>query len=397
MAVKEAKEAVELDEHGKYQQAINKYKRAAGIFIKYLKHSDNYEMNAMVQKQSEEYLNRAKDLKAQISGHRPKRTGSSPASSSDSPKDDKIKSEGGQFSEEEQEMIDMISGTIVTESPEIRWKHIAGLDNCKQALREAIVLPMLKPELFTGARKPWAGILLFGPPGCGKTLLAKAAATECQATFFSASSADLLSKWLGESEKLISSLFKVARLRAPSLIFIDEIDSIATKRGGGSEGGGERRVKTQLLSEIQGLKSTGKKRLLVLGATNRPWDIDEAMLSRFQKKVYVPLPDLAARSAIFMIETEGVGAAMDEDDFIELGVRSEGYSGRDISNVCQEVIMMPIRELDMSGLLENSNQEVKVRDIEVDDFKQTLKKVKPMTNAKSLKQYQDWAQEYGEF
>ena len=98
-----------------------------------------------------------------------------------------------------------------------------------------------------------------------------------------------------------------------------------------------------------------------------------------------------------MIETDGVGMAMDEDDFIELGVRSEGYSGRDISNVCQEVIMMPIRELDMSGLLENSNQEVKVRDIEVDDFKQTLKKVKPMTNDKSLKQYQDWAQEYGEF
>ena len=397
LAVEEAKQAVNLDEQGKYQQAVNKYTRAAEILIKYIKHSTNPEMRGIAQKNSKIYIDRAKDLKAQISGHQPRRTSSPSPASSATPKDDKVKSEGGEFSEEEQEMIDMISGTIVTESPDIRWKHIAGLENCKQALREAIVLPMLKPELFTGARKPWAGILLFGPPGCGKTLLAKAAATECQATFFNASSADLLSKWLGESEKLISSLFKVARLRAPSLIFIDEIDSVATKRGGGSEGGGERRVKTQLLSEIQGLKSTGKKRLLVLGATNRPWDIDDAMLSRFQKKVYVPLPDLAARSAIFMIETDGVGMAMDEDDFIELGVRSEGYSGRDISNVCQEVIMMPIRELDMSGLLENSNQEVKVRDIEVDDFKQTLKKVKPMTNDKSLKQYQDWAQEYGEF
>jgi vacuolar protein-sorting-associated protein 4 len=397
LAVEEAKQAVNLDEQGKYQQAINKYTRAAEILIQYMKHSTNPEMKRISQKNSEIYINRAKDLKAQISGHRSKRTSSSPTASSGSPEDDKVKSEGGQFSEEEQEMIDMVSGTIVTESPDIRWNQIAGLENCKQALREAIVLPMLKPELFTGARKPWAGILLFGPPGCGKTLLAKAAATECEATFFSASSADLLSKWLGESEKLISSLFKVARLRAPSLIFLDEIDSVATKRGGGSESSGERRVKTQLLSEIQGLKSTGKKRLLVLGATNRPWDIDDAMLSRFQKKVYVPLPDLAARSAIFMIETDGVGTAMDEDDYIELGVRADGYSGRDISNVCQEVIMLPIRELDMSGLLEDSNQEVTVRDINVDDFKKTLKKVKPMTSDKSLKQYLEWAEEYGEF
>jgi len=396
-AVEEAKQAVILDNQGKYQHAINKYTRAAEILIQYMKFSTNVEMKKLCQKNSQNYIERAKILKAHISGHRPKKVSSLPPASSDLPKDDKIKSEGGEFSEEEQEMIDMISGTIVTESPDIRWTQIAGLENCKQALREAIVLPMLKPELFTGARKPWAGILLFGPPGCGKTLLAKAAATECQATFFSASSADLLSKWLGESEKLISSLFKVARIRAPSLIFLDEIDSVATKRGGGSESSGERRVKTQLLSEIQGLKSTGKKRLLVLGATNRPWDIDDAMLSRFQKKVYVPLPDLAARSAIFMIETEGVGMAMDDDDFVELGVRSEGYSGRDISNVCQEVIMIPIRELDMSGLLEDSSKEVKVRDIAIDDFKNTLKKVKPMTSDKALKQYQEWAEEYGEF
>jgi len=397
LAVNEAKEAVKLDEQGKYQHAVNKYMRAAEILLQYMKHSDNPEMKKICQKNSEKYINRAKDLKAQISGHRPKRTSSSPKASSSSPEDDKLKSEGGEFSEEEQEMIDMISGTIVTESPDVTWKQIAGLENCKQALREAIVLPMLKPELFTGARKPWAGILLFGPPGCGKTLLAKAAATECKATFFSASSADLLSKWLGESEKLISSLFKVARMRAPSLIFIDEIDSVATKRGGGGESSGERRVKTQLLSEIQGLKSTGKNRLLVLGATNRPWDIDDAMLSRFQKKVYVPLPDLTARAGIFMIETEGIERALDEDDFIELGVRTEGYSGRDISNICQEVIYLPIRELDQSGILEDPNKEIKVRDICVDDFKKTLKKVKPMTSEKSLKEYLKWAEEFGEF
>ncbi|MFX1237872.1 MAG: AAA family ATPase [Promethearchaeota archaeon] len=395
-AVEEAKQAIIFDRQGKYQQAINKYQRAAEILIQYMKYSKNEEMIKLCRKNSKDYIDRAKILKSQISGTKPRTGYHGTPSDSSSPKDDKVRSEGGQLSQEEQEMMDMISGTIVTESPDIRWNDIAGLENCKQALREAIVLPMLKPELFTGKRKPWSGILLFGPPGCGKTLLAKAAATECKATFFSASSADLLSKWLGESEKLISTLFNLARLKAPSLMFLDEIDSVATKRGSGLESSGERRVKTQLLSEIQGLKTSTKKRLLVLGATNRPWDIDDAMLSRFQKKVYVPLPDLPARSAIFMIETRGVEMDLDEDDFVELGVRSEGYSGRDISNACQEVIMMPIRELDMSGLFEDPNKEVKVRPINLEDFKKTLKKVKPMTSDSSLKHYQDWAEEYGE-
>ncbi len=397
-AVETAKEAVNFDRQGKYQQAINKYMRAAEILIQFMKFSNNKEMIQLCRKNSQDYIDRAKILKAKTGGSRPRSAGakSSPSETSPQPMDDKIRSEGGSYTEEEQELIDTISGTIITESPNINWEDIAGLEECKQVLREAIVLPIIKPNLFTGARKPWSGILLFGPPGCGKTLLAKAAATECKATFFSASSADLLSKWLGESEKLISALFKVARIKAPSLIFIDEIDSVATSRGGGSESSGERRVKTQLLSEIQGLKTTAKQRILTLGATNRPWDIDDAMLSRFQKKVHVPLPDLPARSAIFMIETKGVEMDLEDDDFIELGVRSEGYSGRDISNVCQEVIMLPIRELDMSGLLENSNQEISLRPIIIDDFKKTLKKVKAMTTGSALKRYEQWADEYGE-
>ncbi|MBD3194143.1 MAG: AAA family ATPase [Candidatus Lokiarchaeota archaeon] len=397
-AVNEAKEAVALDGEGKYRQAINKYQRAAESLIQFIKYNKNPIMIERCKAQIEEYLERAKILKSHLSGTRPKKySSSSPSQGKIGPSEGKEGGNSEGYSEEEQELLDMISGTILTESPEVKWKDIAGLKNCKQLLREAIVLPIMKPELFTGARKPWSGVLLFGPPGCGKTLLAKAAATEVKATFFSASSADLLSKWLGESEKLISALFKVARLRAPSLIFIDEIDSVATKRGSGSESGGERRVKTQLLSEIQGMKSTEDKPLLVLGATNRPWDIDNAMLSRFQKKVYVPLPDLEARGEIFKIHTKGVNTALDADDYIELGVRSEGYTGRDISNVCREVIMIPIRELDMSGILENSDQKVEVRDITVDDFKKTLKKVKPMVDKKELKRYQTWAEEFGEY
>ncbi len=393
-AVSTAKEAVALDSQGKYRQAINKYQRAAEILLQFMKYNKNPQMRMLCQKNIEEYVERAKVLKSQLGGVRPR--GARPSISSGRSGDADADKSEADVSSEEQELIDMISGTIVTESPDVKWNDIAGLENVKQAVREAIVLPIAKPELFTGARRPWSGILLFGPPGCGKTLLDKAAATECNATFFSASSADLLSKWLGESEKLISSLFKVARLKAPSLIFMDEIDSVATKRGEGSESGGERRVKTQLLSEIQGLKSTHDKILLVLGATNRPWDIDNAMLSRFEKRVHVPLPDLKARAGIFKIHTEGVDSALTDEDFVELGVRSEGYSGRDIANVCREVIMLPVRELDMAGLLEDSDKEVKVRDITLKDFKKTLKKVKPMTNAAILKQYNDWAEEFGE-
>jgi len=394
-AVQEAQSAVALDEKGHYRQAINKYRRAAEILIQFVKYNKNPIMIRKCQDQIEQYVSRAQTLKEHLSGPRARRL--SPKSSPSDSKSSESKDEASLYSSEEQEIIDSISDTILTESPNVKWFEIAGLEDCKQSLREAIVLPIMKPQLFTGARKPWSGILLFGPPGCGKTLLAKAAATECQATFFSVSSADLLSKWLGESEKLISSLFKVARIKAPSLIFMDEIDSLTTTRGSGHEGGGERRVKTQLLQEIQGIKSTYDRPLLVLGATNRPWDIDTAMLSRFEKKVYVPLPDIPARAGIFKIHTEGINSALNEEDYIELAVRSEGYSGRDISNVCREVIMMPIRELDMGGLLEHSEQEVVVRDINLNDFSKTLKKIKPMTTGSELKKYKDWAAEFGEF
>ncbi len=393
-ATKEANEAVALDNAGQYQQAINKYVRAAEILIQFLKFNKNPQLTKIYENKMKEYIDRANFIKDKLNRGRPRR--SSKQSGTGRMEDDKLSTGSEEYSEDEQELIDSISGTIVTESPDVNWMDIAGLENCKQALREAIVLPMVKPELFTGARKPWSGILLYGPPGCGKTLLAKAAATECKATFFNISSADLLSKWLGESEKLISSLFKVARIRAPSLIFIDEIDSVTTKRGEGSESGGERRVKTQLLSEIQGVKSTHDQPLLVLGATNRPWDIDNAMLSRFEKKVHVPLPDVPARAAIFKIHTAGVDISLEDEDFIELAARSEGYSGRDISNVCREVIMLPIRELDMSGLLEEPNREVTVREVILDDFIITLKKVKPMISSSSLKKYNAWTDEFGE-
>ncbi len=397
-AMKEAKEAVEFDKRREYQKAINKYSRAAEILIQFAKFNKNPNLQKLCQEKIQEYVSRAKLLKAHLKpGLKRKITKVKPTSK----KGVEAKAAEGaeaeeELTEEQLELREAISGTIITDPPDVNWEDIAGLKDCKQALREAIVLPIMRPELFTGARRPWSGILLYGPPGCGKTLLAQAAANECEATFFAASAAEMLSKWLGESEKLISSLFKLARIEAPSLIFFDEIDSIATVRGQGSESGGERRIKTQMLSEIQGIKSKAEKVLLILGATNRPWDIDSAMLRRFEKRIYVPLPDREARKAIYKIHTAGINLALGDADFEDLAQRSEGFSGSDIANVCREVIMRPIRELDMKGLLSAEGEDVKVRDVNMNDFNETMKKAKPIVSEKEIKRYDDWRDEFGQ-
>lgn len=394
-AMKEAKEAVEYDKKAEYQKAINKYSRAAEILIQFAKYNKNPSLQKLCQEKIHEYVSRAKTLKRSLKPYKSGRISTHKRVTKKGEDSEEIEEEEV-LTKEQQELREVISGTIVTELPNIRWDNIAGLAECKQSLREAIVLPIMRPELFIGVRKPWSGILLYGPPGCGKTLLAQAAATECEATFFSASAAELLSKWLGESEKLISSLFKLARLEAPSIIFFDEIDSITTSRGYGSESGGERRIKTQLLGEIQGLKSRTDKLLLILGATNRPWDIDTAMLRRFEKKIYVPIPDEEAREAIFKIHTAGVNLSLTDDDFRELGEITAGYSGSDIANVCREVIMRPIRELDMSGKITAEAEEIIVRDVNIEDFYKTLKKIKPIVSEKEIKRYHEWFEQFGE-
>jgi vacuolar protein-sorting-associated protein 4 len=163
----------------------------------------------------------------------------------------KPKQKGGDDQDENEKLQGALSSAIVTEKPNIKWDDVAGLESAKEGLKEAVIMPVKFPQLFQGARKPWTGILLYGPPGTGKSFLAKACATECDSTFFSVSSSDLVSKWQGESERLVKNLFEMARAKRPSLIFIDEVDSLCGKRTEG-ENESSRRIKTEFLVQMDG-------------------------------------------------------------------------------------------------------------------------------------------------
>ena len=197
-----------------------------------------------------------------------------------------------------------IINDIVIQGDEVHWSDIAGLDNAKNALKEAVVYPFLRPDLFMGLREPARGMLLFGPPGTGKTMLARAVATESRSAFFSISASSLTSKFLGESEKLVRALFAMAKALAPSIIFVDEIDSLLSARAGAGETEATSRIKTEFLIQwsdlaraAAGREQTAKdrergdaSRVLVLAATNLPWAIDEAARRRFVRRQYIPLP-----------------------------------------------------------------------------------------------------------
>lgn len=247
-------------------------------------------------------------------------------------------------------LAESISRDILIGSPDVQWDQIKGLDNAKRLLKEAVVMPIKYPQYFTGLLSPWKGILLFGPPGTGKTMLAKAVATECQTTFFNISASSIVSKWRGDSEKLVRVLFELARHHAPSTIFLDEIDAIISHRGEGrSEHEASRRLKTELLIQMDGLMQTNDL-VFVLAATNLPWELDGAMLRRLEKRVLVPLPEREARHAMFedLLRPQN-GVELPFDSMVDA---TEGYSGSDIRIVCKEAAMRPLRRL-MAVLEEN--------------------------------------------
>lgn len=237
-----------------------------------------------------------------------------------------------------------IQRDVLTRNPGISWDSIVGLNHAKALLKEAVVMPLKYPQLFTGLLSPWKGVLLFGPPGTGKTLLAKAVATECETTFFNISASTVVSKWRGDSEKLVRVLFDLARHHQPSTIFIDELDSLMSARGGaGDEHEGSRRMKTELLIQMDGLLRDTQDQVFLLAASNLPWDLDSAMLRRLEKRVLVDLPSAEAREAMFRSSLpEGFAEGL---DYRKLSTLTKEWSGSDIRLLCKEAAMHPLRRL----------------------------------------------------
>ena len=255
------------------------------------------------------------------------------------------------FTGPDTELIKIIENDMLSDKPNISWDEIADLEDAKLILQEAVILPTFMPQFFTGIRRPWKGVLLYGPPGTGKTLLAKAVASECQTNFFNVSASTFSSKFRGESEKLVRILFEMASHYAPSTIFMDEIDSIAMTRGGTSEHEASRRVKTELMIQMDGLAvnneadslAENETRVIVIGATNTPWSIDEAIRRRFEKRIFIPLPTKRGRESMFRINLRDVDIDESTIDFTELSTLTDGCSGSDISNICRDAAMMSIR------------------------------------------------------
>ena len=269
---------------------------------------------------------------------------------------------------------------IYVEIPEVRWSDIGGLEDVKQKLREMVEWPIKHPEYFEQMGiDPPRGILLFGPPGTGKTLLAKAVATESQANFISVKGPEVLSKWVGESERAIREIFRKARQVAPCIIFFDEIDAIAPARGFRTgDSGVTDRIVNQLLTEMDGI--TLLKGVVVIGATNRPDILDPALLrpGRFDRIVYIPPPDEKSRLEIFKVHTRKMPLA-DDVDLEYLAKVTEGYTGADIAAVCKEAAMNALRE---------AGRPTKVR---MEHFKKALKVVPPSLSERDIKRYEEIA------
>uniref|UniRef100_A0A8D0DEJ1 Katanin p60 ATPase-containing subunit A-like 2 n=1 Tax=Sander lucioperca TaxID=283035 RepID=A0A8D0DEJ1_SANLU len=307
------------------------------------------------------------------------------------------------MSGEMRELAAIISRDIYLHSPNVRWEDIIGLEDAKRLVKEAVVYPIKYPQLFTGILSPWKGLLLYGPPGTGKTLLAKAVATECKTTFFNISASSIVSKWRGDSEKLVRVLFELARYHAPSTIFLDELESVMSQRGTsmGGEHEGSRRMKTELLVQMDGLAKS-EDLVFVLAASNLPWELDHAMLRRLEKRIIVSLPSSPARQAMIShwlppLSSTGGVELRTELDYETLAKGMEGYSGSDIRLVCKEAAMRPVRKI-FDALESHQDGDTDVPAIQLEtvttaDFLEVITHTKP--SARNLMdKYTAWEREY---
>lgn len=298
---------------------------------------------------------------------------------------------------EDSELEEVVERDIVlqTKADALTFHDIAGLETAKKLLTEAITLPLLMPDFFTGIREPWKGVLLFGPPGSGKTLLARALASTESIQFFNCPSSTLTSKYRGDSEKLVRAVFMTARKSAPSIVFFDEADALISKRGTVDEHEASRRFKSEVLQQMDGVASDSNH-VMVLATSNCPWDIDEAILRRFEKRIFIPLPDYDARKAALQLHLRGIKCAKDVD-LEALAECTEGYSCADIRLICKDASMMFMRK----WIGDKSPDEIlKCKDkghlnavVTMEDFHKALDKSTP--SVRGVDRYKRWAASNG--
>ncbi|KAK3601881.1 hypothetical protein CHS0354_041815 [Potamilus streckersoni] len=292
----------------------------------------------------------------------------------------------------EPKMVELIMNEIMDDGPGLTWDDIAGLEFAKKTIKEIVVWPMLRPDIFTGLRGPPKGLLLFGPPGTGKTLIGKCIASQSKSTFFCISASSLTSKWVGEGEKMVRALFAVARCNQPAVVFIDEIDSLLTQRTDG-ENEASRRIKTEFLVQLDGAATNSDDRILVVGATNRPQEIDEAARRRFVKRLYIPLPEAVARRQIVVNLLCQQSHHLSEEELDMICQQSEGFSGADMANLCREAALGPIRSISFGDIESISADQV--RPINYADFQDAFLHVKTSVSSKDLDVYLQWNKTFG--
>ncbi len=387
-ATKYALEAVRLDNQGSKGMAITMYQKGISTLLKLVRLYPNYGLNSVYIQRAQAYQERIKALQ----GGAPVQ----PINGNVHPQSDRTvemprgpAEPSGPGAPEDKASYDEL---VLQEKPNVNWEEVVGLEIAKKAIKEAIVYPVERPDLFPLG---WPrGILLFGPPGCGKTLLAAAVATEIDGAFVSVDAASVMSKWLGEAERNVAKLFNQARNTAkngkPAILFIDELDSLIGMHS--NEVGGETRVRNQFLKEMDGVMDKGKKlHVYVIGATNKPWVLDWPFIRRFQKRIMVPLPDYDARLHLLKLYTKhlNLSAKMDLDEFAGLAA---GFSGSDIRDICQSAHLRVIGELFDSG--KASDKHAKPRPLSIVDFKNILADRKPSVSPRVLSTYKEWSEAF---